>query len=394
LEQAVRLCGDGAARPEVTPAIPLALSRLSLVNFRSYARAELCPGSGPVVLAGPNGTGKTNCLEAISFLSPGKGLRSAKLSDVQRKGPVEALSAWGVAATLIREGEAFEIGTDITPAPAGATTRRLMRLNGASAPAAEFAELAPMLWLSPAQDRLFLEGASERRRFLDRLVFGLDAGHARRAARYERATRERLKLLREGYADPVWLDSLEETMAESGAAITEARLRIVELLNAELMTRAKESRFPAAHLALAGAEDGGDREALATRFKRTRRLDGESGRTNVGPHLADLLVRHTGKHADARDCSTGEQKALLISILLANAWLQKRRNQGVSPFLLLDEVAAHLDAERREALFAEILELAAQAWMTGTDRELFAPLAGAASIFTVADGQFVPQDQT
>jgi DNA replication and repair protein RecF len=398
LEQAARFIGDGAMRPEAVPAIPLALSRLILVNFRSYRRAELRLPPGPVVLAGANGTGKTNCLEAISFLSPGRGLRGAKLSDVQRRAPVETSPAgedvgvWGVAATLQRQGEDWEIGTDITPTPAGTNARRVMRLNGAPAPAAEFAELAPMLWLSPAQDRLFLEGASERRRFLDRLVFGLDAGHARRAARYERAMRERLKLLREGRSDPVWLDGLEETMAESGTAITAARIRIVELLNAELATRAQQSRFPAAHLALAGGEDDAGAAALQMQLKRIRRQDAESGRTNAGPHLADLAVRHTTKHADARDCSTGEQKALLISILLANAWLQKRRNAGVSPFLLLDEVAAHLDAERRAALFEEILELAAQAWMTGTDRELFAPLEGVASIFTVTDGQFVRQE--
>jgi DNA replication and repair protein RecF len=392
LEQAVRLISDAAGRPGAVPGGgALALVRLSLVNFRSYSEAEMAVAPGPVVLAGPNGTGKTNCLEAISLLSPGRGLRGARLVDIQRKGPVEAehgARAWAVAGTVSREGGAYEIGTDLMPAPADSPARRLMRLNGAPAQAADFAEVAPMLWLTPAQDRLFLEGASERRRFLDRLVFGLDPGHARRASRYERAMRERLRLLREGAGDPAWLDGLEETMAETGEAITEARAGMIEKLNAELVQRERASAFPCAMLALGG--EGGT--ALRGKLAASRRLDGESGRTNVGPHLADLNVRHTAKRADARDCSTGEQKALLISIILANAWLQKNRNGGVPPILLLDEVAAHLDAERREGLFEEVLDLGAQAFMTGTDRALFASFSGRAQSFTVEAGRFVAQE--
>jgi DNA replication and repair protein RecF len=392
LEQAIRLYSDAAERPGAFPgAGTLALGRLTLVNFRSYAEAELRPGAGPVVLAGENGTGKTNCLEAVSLLSPGRGLRGARLSDIQRKAPLEAergTRLWAVAGTVLRDGGEFEIGTDLMPSPPEAPARRVMRLNGAPAQAADFAEVAPMLWLTPAQDRLFMEGAGERRRFLDRLVFGLDPGHARRASRYERAMRERLKLLREGGGDPVWLDGLEETMAETGAAIIEARTAMIERLNAELTTRERESAFPCAALSLEGDAPA----SLRVRLAASRRLDGESGRTNVGPHLADLGVRHTGKRADARDCSTGEQKALLISIILANAWLQKRRSGGVPPILLLDEVAAHLDEQRREALFEEILSLGAQAFMTGTDRSLFVSLKGRAQLFTVDAGRFAAQE--
>jgi DNA replication and repair protein RecF len=263
----------------------------------------------------------------------------------------------------------------------------MMHLNGAPAQAADLAELIPMLWVTPAQDRLFLESASDRRRFLDRLVYGLDEGHARRVARYERATRERLRLLRDGRPDPVWLDALEETMAEAGVTLTQARLIVIERLNEELTARA--DAFPCARLALDDAlgDIATDPSILRGRFAASRGRDGESGRTNVGPHLADLAVRHTGKRMDARDCSTGEQKALLLSIVLANAWLQKRR-AGLAPFLLLDEVAAHLDADRRAALFEEIVSLSAQAWMTGTDRALFQPLEGRASMLTVEGGQF------
>ena len=396
MEHAARIIGDARERPEFSAPAPLALARLQLVNFRSYADARLDVPRGPVVLAGDNGTGKTNCLEAISLLSPGRGLRGAKLGDIQRRAPHDPAargtddpfgsSLWAVAATIMREGGSWEIGAGLSPLGTGAASRRSMHLNGAPAQSADMAELAPMLWLTPAQDRLFVEGASERRRFLDRLVFALDAGHARRVSRYERAMRERLRLLCDGNPDPVWLDGLEETMAETGAALSEARLAMIERLNGELESRS--GAFPCAHLRLDDALAAAGVDVLKTRFAASRGLDGQTGRTNIGPHLADLSVRHTTKRAEARDCSTGEQKALLISIVLANAWLQKHR-AGYAPFLLLDEVAAHLDADRRAALFEEILSLGAQAWMTGTDTSLFAPLFGRAALFAVADGQFV-----
>jgi DNA replication and repair protein RecF len=390
---------DAKARPRATPA--LSFAKITLANFRSYAAAKLEPWHGPVVLAGPNGTGKTNCLEAISLLSPGRGLRGAKLPELQRKvpsataaegdGPL-ARSPWSIAAIIARPDGEWEIGTGL--AAAGEAQRRVLYLNGAPAQAADLAELLPVLWLTPAMDRLFLEGAAERRRFLDRLVFGLDAGHAKRAARYERAMHERLRLLRDGVRDPVWLEGLETTMAAEGAAVSAARLSTIEKLNGELSARGLGGAFPCAHLALNDrlGDAAVDEAALQAALTASRVRDAEAGRTNAGPHLADLEVRHTRKRADARDCSTGEQKALLISIVIANAWLQRKRRDGIAPVLLLDEIAAHLDAARRAALFEEILALDAQAWLSGTDKALFAALLPHAQCFAVAGGSFVRQD--
>ncbi len=398
-------CG-AAERPVASaPENKLALKTLRLVNFRSYSDATLDVPSGPVVLAGHNGTGKTNCLEAISLLSPGRGLRGARLGEMQRKAPHDTnaqeaedgfllgTSLWTVAATLERTDGSWEVGTGLALLSPGANAKRVTHLNGAPAQSADFVDLAPMLWLTPAQDRLFLDGAGDRRRFLDRLVFGLDGGHSKRTNRYDRAMRERLRLLKEGRFDPVWLDGLEENMAVEGIALTEARENMIALLNEELALRGEAGNFPCAHLALEDGLDGAsDAVALQEKFSALRRRDGESGRTNVGPHIGDLRVRHTLKRADARDCSTGEQKALLISIVLANAWLQKRRKTESAPILLLDEIVAHLDSERRAALFEEILSLSAQAWMTGTDSSLFTPLAGDAVLVSIEAGQFLTTD--
>lgn len=406
MENAARLDYGASERPAASaPSYTLALKTLRLVNFRSYSDTILDISPGPVVLAGQNGTGKTNCLEAISLLSPGRGLRGAKLSEMQRNIPKDAnaqtdengfafrVSLWTVAATLMRPDGVWDVGTGLAPLSAGANAKRVTHLNGAPAQSADFAGLAPMLWLTPAQDRLFLDGAGDRRRFLDRLVFGLDGGHAKRVNRFERAMRERLRLLREGRLDPIWLDGLEKTMASEGLALTEAREKMIALLNDELALRGEAGNFPCAHLTLHdGLDSATDAQELQKKFSALRRRDGESGRTNVGPHLADLCVRHTLKRADARDCSTGEQKALLISIVLANAWLQKRRDTEYAPILLLDEIVAHLDARRRSGLFEEVLELSAQAWMTGTDSDLFAPLAGDAALVSIEAGQFSRTD--
>ena len=393
---------DAKSRPGVSsPA--LALSEITLVNFRSYASATLKPGPGPVVLAGANGTGKTNCLEAISLLSPGRGLRGAKLAALQRKAPSDPLadrgnafsdSLWAVAAAVTRPDGTWQLGTGLLAATASGVQRRTLHLNGAPAQAADLAELLPVLWLTPAMDRLFLEGSGDRRRFLDRLVFALDAGHARRAARYERAMQDRLRLLRDGVRDPSWLDGLEETMAREGSAVSAARLFTIEKLNTELAARGAEGAFPCAHLALRDAlgEQASDAAALQAALASTRARDAETLRTGIGPHLADLEVRHTLKRADARDCSTGEQKSLLISIVLADAWLQKKRRDGAAPLLLLDEIAAHLDAARRAALFEELIALESQAWLSGTDKTLFAPLLPHAQCFSIVGGGFVRQD--
>ncbi len=386
---------SGSEALSQAPATALALTALRLTNFRSYEDAAIAVEAAPVVLAGANGTGKTNLLEAISLLSPGRGLRGAKLSEIQRKAPEQVSDAlWAVAATLTRPDGAWDIGTGLAPTAPEARERRLIHLNGAPAESADIAELLPMLWLTPTMDRLFLEGASGRRRFLDRLVFGLNGSHARTVVRYERAMRERLRVLTEGRRDAAWLDGLEETMAEAGAIVTTARSEAIEKLNGELAARGSAGAFPCAHLALEDGSNGigTDAAALQAAFASSRARDGEAVRTTLGPHLADLLVRHTGKRTDARDCSTGEQKALLISIVLANAWLRARGDNGVAPVLLLDEVAAHLDVKRRAALFEEVLALGTQAWMTGTDMSLFEPLASRAQRFTVVASQFARQD--
>ncbi len=370
----------------------LAVTRIAPSDFRSYAAAELCAESRPVVLCGANGIGKTNLLEAVSLLSPGRGLRGARFGAIARKkADGESAASWAVSATVARapHGE-WRIGTGYMPPGPGGQARRIFQLNGAPAEAAEIAELVPLLWLTPAMDRLFLEGAQLRRRFLDRLVFALFAGHARKSARYERALTERLHLLREGTRRSQWLDALETTMSEEGAAINAARQEMIEALNAELVARRAEGAFPCAHLSLAGEPGDTAQEPGALRevFAASRERDRESGRTNCGPHTTDLEVRHAGKRSDARECSTGEQKALLISIVLADAWL-KRKRHGAAPILLLDEIAAHLDSVRRVALFEEIVALNSQAWLTGTDPQLFSPLADHAAFITVAHGQFM-----
>ena len=378
----------------------LAVTRLTLRNFRSYGEAELEVSGAPVVLAGPNGAGKTNMLDAISLLSPGRGLRGAKLGEHVRRGPSPASDAlWAVAATVSRGGESYEIGTGLTLGPQGGE-RRAVRLNGVAAQgSAELGELVQMLWLTPAMDRLFIEGASGRRKFLDRLVLGFDAGHARTTARYETAMRERARLLKFGPRDPAWLDGLETEMTEAGLAIAAARAQTVERLNRALAARGEAGAFPAAQLALAGetdallAERGQEASsALREKLARARVRDADAGRTTVGPHLTDLSVRHVQKRSDARECSTGEQKALLISIVLADAWELSAAREGHAPLLLLDEIAAHLDAVRRAALFEEIVALGAQAWMTGTDLALFEGLRSRADVFHVNDGRFVRQE--
>ena len=377
--------------------VRLAVTRLTLTNFRSYPAGEIAASGKPVVLVGPNGAGKTNVLDALSLLSPGKGLRGAKLGEHIRRGPsVQSDALWAVAATVSRNGEEYEIGTGLTLGPNGGE-RRQLRLNGAPASStADLSEIVQMNWLTPAMDRLFIESASGRRRFLDRLVFGFDATHARRAVRYETAMRERARLLKYGPRDPAWLDGLEAEMADTGAEMMAARAETAARLNRALELRGQAGVFPCAQLAVEGdadtlaLESTDPASALRERFSRARMRDAEAGRTTFGPHLSDLAVRHTRKGANARECSTGEQKALLISIILAQAWESSHINGA--PILLLDEIAAHLDAARRAALAEEILALGAQAWMTGTDLSLFEAFGTQAETFVVSGGQFVRQD--
>jgi DNA replication and repair protein RecF len=389
----------------------LAVTQLRLSNFRSYASGALSLSGAPVVLAGPNGAGKTNILDAISLLSPGRGLRGSKLCEHVRKGPAAPDAAlWAVAATVTRGGTDYEIGTGLIlgsgalgpnggekrPGGGGRQDKRSVRLNGVEARgSADLGDIVQMIWLTPAMDRLFIESAGGRRRFLDRLVLGFEPSHARAATRYETAMRERARLLKFGPRDPAWLDGLENEMAEAGVAIARARAATVERLNRALGER-RDSAFPSASLALTG-EEFDDAGRLHDVLAASRLRDAEVGRTLVGPHVSDLQARHTLKRADAHDCSTGEQKALLISIMLADARELARAREGLAPLLLLDEIAAHLDAVRRAALFEEIAALSAQAWMTGTDLSLFDGLnpktsRAQAEIFLVENGQFMRQD--
>jgi DNA replication and repair protein RecF len=365
--------------------------RLVLTDFRNYRSARLDLDAGPVVLTGPNGAGKTNLLEAISFLSPGRGLRNARLSDVDRRGGSanDEVASWAVAATVETRRGAVRIGTGRESAE---DERRAVRIDGEPARGqAALAEWLGVLWLTPQMDRLFLEGPGGRRRFLDRLVLGLDPAHAGRVARYEQAMRERSRLLRDGLADPAWLRAVEETMAEQGVAVAAARREAVERL--DRVCAEAEGPFPRARLHLEGTVENwlGSMPALAAedKFKaglaESRAADSASGGAGLGPHRSDLAVTRAEKGIAADQASTGEQKALLISIVLAQAGLQ-RELRGEPPILLLDEVAAHLDAARRDALFAILAGLESQTWLTGTDATLFALLRATARFVSVADG--------
>ncbi len=354
----------------------MAVSRLVLTDFRNHADAVLTPGTGFVVLAGENGAGKTNILEALSLLAPGRGLRRAGLSEMARQG---GSGGFGVAAALGPPQNDVEIGTGVQP---DAPERRVVRINGAPAAATALAEWVTVLWLTPAMDRLFVEGPGERRRFLDRLTLALSPGHAHQSTRYEAAMRQRNRLLAdEAPADPDWLNALEARMAEHGAAIDAARRETVALL-AERLAAQPESVFARAGLAIEGWQ--GDAETLARELRDGRRRDAAAGRTLAGPHRADLLVTHLGKLQPAGLCSTGEQKALLLGLVLGHAELVADR-VGRAPILLLDEVAAHLDPGRRAALFDRLSGMG-QVWMTGTEPGLFDAIPEGATRYRVADG--------
>lgn len=345
----------------------MAVTRLSLTDFRSYADALLAPGPGFVILTGENGAGKTNVLEAVSLLSPGRGLRGAALSDMARKGGA------GGFAVAARIGD-VDVGTGTV---AAAPERRQVRINGAPASANSLSEWLSVLWLTPAMDRLFADAASGRRRFLDRLVLALHPDHAMHSTRYDAAMRARNKLLaEEGPWDAAWLDALEARMAEHGAAIAEARAVTVVAL-AERLAAAPEGPFARALIAL----EGGEPAPLAP----ARARDAAAGRTLAGPHRADFVVTHSAKNQPAGLCSTGEQKALLIGLILAHADLVAERT-GDRPILLLDEIAAHLDPLRRRALFERLGAAGGQVWMTGTEVGLFAEIQGDSSWFDIAGG--------
>jgi DNA replication and repair protein RecF len=349
------------------------VSRLSLTDFRSYASAMIEPGPGFVLLFGENGAGKTNLLEAVSLLTPGRGLRGAALGEMARQG---GNGGFAVAARL---GD-VDIGTGTQPA---APERRQVRINGAPAAVNSLGEWLSVLWLTPAMDRLFAGSAGDRRRFLDRLVLALDPTHAHHSTRYDAAMRARTKLLAEPEtADAAWLTALEEAMVEHGTAVAEARARTVAALD-ERLSAAPEDEFARAEIALDGWSASDLRQALL----HNRARDAAAGRATEGPHRQDLVVTHRGKRMPAARCSTGEQKALLLGLVLAHAELVAAR-RGAAPILLLDEVAAHLDPKRRAALFAR-LEGRGQVWMTGTEAALFEGI-GEASRFHVRPGTVAP----
>ncbi len=373
------------ARLVPEPATPVAgeaagaVSRLELAAFRNYRRLELAVTARPVVLFGPNGAGKTNLLEALSLLTPGRGLRRARLAELDHRG--------GGRFRLRARVETVDGPREVESWHDPENGRRVLAVDGAACrSSAELARLCAMVWLTPAMDRILVEGPAGRRRFLDRLTLALYPDHAARVTAFERAMRERAHLLRSRRPDPVWLDALERRMAQAAVAIAAARRDLVAGLEAEL-ARGVEG-FPSARLALAGeVEEALGRMSaleveqwLAGRLAESRTADAEGGGAAHGTHRSDLLVFLRAGEVPAAACSTGQQKALLLAVLLAETRLRRTR-AGDWPVLLLDEVAAHLDAERRRALFEALVAMGAQCWLTGTDAELFRPLFGRAAVF-------------
>jgi DNA replication and repair protein RecF len=373
------------------------IRRLILTNFRSYHAAQIEADCGPIVLTGPNGAGKTNLIEAISFLTPGRGLRRATLEDVAFS---EGDGSWAVSADVEGALGLAALGTGIDPPSRDDAIRsRKCRIDRDPVPSATaFADHLRVIWLVPAMDGLFNGPASERRRFLDRLVLAIDAEHASRVASLERALRSRNRLLDDARPDTHWLDAVEHETAELAVAVTASRVETVVRLQATLATRMSQSAFPAANIRLDGwmeelvllrpAVEIEDRYRAVLRDNRAR--DAAAGRTLEGPHLTDLAVHHAGSDVAAADASTGEQKALLIGLVLAHAGLLAEI-AGYVPVLLLDEVTAHLDPSRRHALYSELARLGAQSWMTGADANAFTGLPEGAQVFDVTPGQIRAQ---
>lgn len=387
---------DAANQPEPTR---IHLRQLKLAEFRNYGALALDLDERHVVLTGENGSGKTNLLEAVSFLSPGRGLRRAPYDRIARSG---GDGSWSVFARLCGACGEAEIGTGITSGPAGPESQRRVRINGAAAKSGEvLLEHSRITWITPAMDGLFTGPAGDRRRFLDRMVLAIDPGHGRRVADYEKAMRGRNRLLGEETLQGAWLDAVETQMAELGVAIASARAEFATLLGAAII-RGNEpgSPFPDAVLALDGTLESshGDMAAsdlegeYADRLRNQRMIDRAAGRTLEGPHRSDLLVRHGPKNMPAELCSTGEQKALLVGLVLAHARMTAEMT-GHAPILLLDEIAAHLDERRRGALFDLIDSLDCQAFMTGTDTSLFAAL-GKRGLFFNVDGGTIREEKS
>jgi DNA replication and repair protein RecF len=376
-----------------------AIKRLTLSNFRSYHSADLrVTGSAPVVLTGPNGAGKTNLIEAISFLAPGRGLRRATLEDVAF---TEGDGSWAVAAEVEGMLGLATLGTGIEPPPSedAASTREYRIDREKVAASSAFAEHLRIIWLTPVMDQLFNGPAADRRRFFDRLVLAVDGQHSSRVSALERALRSRNRLLEERPNDTHWLDAIERETAELAVAVAAARAETAARLAAELDGVGNVSPFPAATLALDGILEHmlADHSAaqVEDRYRallaESRPRDAAAGRTLEGPHLTDLAVRFKAKDIPAADASTGEQKAMLIRLILAHSGLVKNMT-GLAPVLLLDEVVAHLDPARRAALYDELAVVGSQVWMTGADPALFAEIAGRAEFFEVRPGRVAPKN--
>jgi DNA replication and repair protein RecF len=382
-----------------TPAIASGLwvERLALTNFRSYAAANITTDAGPQVIAGANGSGKTNLLEALSLLSPGQGLRRVPFADLARSGGDGSFAVSARAHTL---AGAADIGTGLTLGSGGGErSGRLVRIDGsAQSGSGILVDYLEIVWVTPGMDGLFTGPASERRRFLDRLILCFDHGYRTIAGRFERAMTSRNRLLADGVRDNSQLAGFERVMAETGVAVAAARLEAVAAMAAivdKRRARDPNSAFPWSSFRLEGRiEDDLQRlsaveaeDAYAQTLGETRDRDRAASRTLDGPHRSDLVVEHGPKALAARHCSTGEQKALLLGLVLAHAELLTERQEGAAPILLLDEITAHLDADRRAALFEEILRLGAQAWMTGTDENAFEALAQKAHFWRVVEGK-------
>ncbi len=375
------------------------IQSLQLSCFRNYAASELggLP-AGVVVLCGQNGAGKTNVLEAISFLSPGRGLRTAKIAEVQNRDiAADNFVPWSVSALIESAYGPVRIGTGRD----GMDDKRVIRINGESAKGGQAAmtEYLSVIWLTPQMDRLFVDAAAGRRKFLDRMVFAFDPGHSGRTTRYENAMRQRSRLLQVGNADPAWLDGLEATMAGTGVAIAAGRQDFIRRLQQAIDRTPAEiqAHFPRAVLGLRGTVEELVRrvpaleveEMLRYQLRASRAQDCETGGAATGPHKSDLLVRYDAKQMPADQCSTGEQKALLIGMVLAHSRMIGAEH-GNPPVLLLDEVAAHLDESRRAVLYRILLDMKVQVFMTGTDLALFEPLQQAGYFLNIADGHITP----
>lgn len=375
------------------------MSKLTLTDFRNYSHLRMEMDSRPVVLTGSNGAGKTNILEALSFLIPGRGLRRAKLVDVARiktgNDNLPSSALWAVAASVQNFNDITDIGTGCEKRTSfeNISERRVVRIDGQQAKSqADLGNVLTAIWLTPDMDRLFQGGAAARMRFLDRLVYAFDPNHAKRTAAYTHAMKQRTRLLKENVGDKSWLSVLERTMAEQGIAVAAARKEIIARL-IKVMSES-EGPFPAANLALDGLVEKwlDDMPALKAEDKlrelleKDRSIDAIKGSASSGVHKTDLKVWHIEKCMNAALCSTGEQKALLIAMILAQAKAQAAAN-GKAPILLLDEVAAHLDENRRKTLFEELCSLNAQSWLTGTDEGLFKELGNRAQFFHVHDSK-------